>query len=117
MESYRVYGEFNNRLKGKIMPTNNAINLKSSGVQTYDGAGTFTASTLTQHSTLVGAASNLITSLGVATNGQLAIGSTGADPVLAALTAGSGVSITNGAGTITVASTGGGLSWTTVSGT
>jgi hypothetical protein len=37
------------------------------------------------------------------TNGQVIIGSTGATPVAASLTAGSGISITNGAGTITVA--------------
>ena len=42
----------------------------------------------------------------MATNGQLPIGSTGADPVLATLTAGTGISITNGAGSITIASSG-----------
>lgn len=41
--------------------------------------------------------------LGAATNGQIAIGSTGANPVLATITAGSGIDVTNGAGTITVA--------------
>jgi len=39
-------------------------------------------------------------------NGQLIIGSTGVVPVAATLTAGSGISIVNGAGTITIASTG-----------
>lgn len=43
----------------------------------------------------------------VPTNGQLLIGN-GTNYTLAALTAGSGVSITNGAGTITIAFTGGG---------
>ena len=37
------------------------------------------------------------------TNGQLLIGSTGSAPVVANLTAGSGISITNGAGSITIA--------------
>lgn len=56
--------------------------------------------------------------LGPLTNGQLLIGSTGADPVAAALTAGSNVSITNGAGTITIAATGlAGFSWNEVTGT
>jgi hypothetical protein len=59
---------------------------------------------LTNHSLLVGAGTATITNLGVATNGQLPIGSTGADPVLATLTAGGGISITNGAGSITIAS-------------
>jgi hypothetical protein len=37
------------------------------------------------------------------TNGQLYIGSTGLNPVAATLTAGSGVTITNAAGSITIA--------------
>jgi hypothetical protein len=41
--------------------------------------------------------------LGAATNGQIAIGSTGANPVLATITAGSGIAVTNGAGSISVA--------------
>lgn len=41
--------------------------------------------------------------LGAATNGQIAIGSTGANPVLAELTAGSGIDVTNGAGSISIA--------------
>lgn len=49
-----------------------------------------------------------LTSLGAATNGQIPIGSTGADPVLNTLTAGANVTITNGAGTITIAAAGGG---------
>ena len=40
---------------------------------------------------------------GSLTNGQLLIGSTGATPTAAAITAGSGISVTNGAGSITVA--------------
>lgn len=39
-------------------------------------------------------------------NGQTLIGSTGSDPVAGTLTAGTGVSITNGAGTITISSSG-----------
>jgi hypothetical protein len=64
----------------------------------------------------VGGASNAITSIAL-TNGQLAIGSTGADPSAATLTAGTGVTITNGAGSITVNAAGGGLTWTVVTGT
>lgn len=56
----------------------------------------------TQHSLIIGGANSTISSLGVATNGQIPIGSTGADPSLATLTAGTNVSITNGAGSITV---------------
>jgi hypothetical protein len=52
------------------------------------------------------------------TNGQLIIGSTTATPTAATLTAGTGISITNGAGSITIASSGvGALFWNDVSGT
>jgi len=51
------------------------------------------------------------------TNGQLIIGSTGATPVAASLTAGSGVTITPGAGSITISATGSGGTVTSVSGT
>jgi len=51
------------------------------------------------------------------TNGQLIIGSTGATPTAATLTAGSGISITNAAGSITISGTTSGMSWSTVSGT
>lgn len=51
------------------------------------------------------------------TNGQLAIGSTGATPVAANITAGPGISVTNGAGSITIATVAGIQSWTEVTGT
>ncbi len=98
------------------MATQNAINLNSAGLARYDGAGTFTGVTVTQHSVLIGAASNGITSLAL-TNGQLAIGNTGNDPTAATLTAGTGVTITNAAGSITINAAGGGLTWTVVTGT
>ncbi len=63
----------------------------------------------TQHSLLLGNSTGSINSLGVATNGQIPIGSTGSDPVLYTITAGSGVTVTNGAGTITIAATGAGM--------
>src|ERR1041385_2749614 len=98
------------------MATNNVVNISAAGLVKYDGAGTFTGVTVTQHDLLIGAASNGITSLAL-TNGQLAIGNTGADPTAATLTAGTGVSITNGAGSITINATGSGLKWTVVTGT
>jgi hypothetical protein len=95
------------------MATANAINANSTGIQKYDGAGTFSGITLTQFSPLVGAASNGITSLGPLTNGQIVIGSTGVSPVATTITPGSGISVTNGAGTITIAGTTG-VIWSTV---
>lgn len=70
--------------------------------------------TLTNHGLLVGAGTSAITQLANATNGQLPIGSTGADPVLAAITAGTGISISNGAGSITINATGSGLAWSVI---
>lgn len=95
------------------MATANAINANTTGLEKYDGTGTWTAATVTNHSVLVGGASNAITSIAL-TNGQLAIGSTGADPTAATLSAGTGVSITNGAGSITINSVGGGMTWSVV---
>jgi hypothetical protein len=51
------------------------------------------------------------------TNGQIIIGSTGATPVAASLTAGTGVTITPGPGTISISASGSGGTVTSVSGT
>ncbi len=58
-----------------------------------------------------------VPAIGQLTNGQLIIGSTGAVPVKASLSAGSGISITGGAGTITISGTGSGIGWNEVTGT
>lgn len=55
--------------------------------------------------------------LSEAANGQIPIGSTGNPPVLATLTAGVGINITNGAGTITIDANNGAMDWTEVTGT
>jgi hypothetical protein len=75
------------------------------------------ATSITAHSLILGQGTSAFTALGAATNGQIPIGSTGADPVLATITAGTGVSVTNGAGTITIAATGSGLAWSEITGT
>lgn len=61
------------------------------------------SATLTDHAVLVGSGTGAITPLSVATNGQLIIGVTSSDPVLATLTEGEGIDVTNGSGTITIA--------------
>lgn len=98
------------------MPTNNALNLNAQGLANYDGSGVFSAVTVTDHSVLIGGAANDITSLAL-TDGQLVIGSTGIDPVAATLTAGTGISITNAAGSITIDATATGVVWNDVTGT
>lgn len=92
---------------GSATPSAGVINLLGSGNITTAAAGntvTYTLTGTTNHSLQLGNASGSLTSLGVAGNGQLPIGSIGANPVLATLTAGSGVTITNGAGSITISS-------------
>jgi hypothetical protein len=59
--------------------------------------------TLTANSLFVGNGTSALTALGVATNGQIPIGRTGLSPVLATLTAGSNVTVTNASGAITIA--------------
>ena len=84
---------------------------------TNDGDGTITigivdplivskggtgVATLTDHGLLLGSGTGAITPLAVASNGQLPIGSTGADPTLATLSEGEGIDVTNAAGSITI---------------
>jgi hypothetical protein len=72
------------------------------------GAGAVSIEYLNQSSIIVTDSFSDLTDVGVMTDGQLAIGSTGNTPVASTLTEGSGISITNGAGSITINSTGSG---------
>ena len=97
------------------MSTNNAINSQDPIQVALGGTG---LATLTAHSLQVGNGTGTVTQLGVAMNGQLPIGSSAADPVLATITAGTNISVTNGAGSITIAATGAGsFTWNDVTGT
>lgn len=59
------------------------------------------ATTLTDHSVLVGSGTGAITPLAVGTDGQVLLGSTGADPVFATVTSsGSSITLTPGAGSL-----------------
>jgi len=79
----------------------------SGGIVYFSSSSGWASSALLTHFGLVygGGSAGAPVSLGAATNGQLAIGSTGAAPVLAAVTAGQGITVTNGAGSITISST------------
>ena len=97
------------------MATGNSVNLTGNGVVGYDGAGTFIANAMVAHKVLVGGATaSAITQLSVGTNGQVLLGSTGADPVFATLTGTGGITFTTGAGSLVINSTGGGLTWSVV---
>lgn len=71
---------------------------------TYGGTG---VSDPTAHTIPIAEGSANFNFVGPLTNGQLLIGSTGLDPVAASITAGTGITVTPGAGSITIAATGG----------
>lgn len=97
------------------MAVNNSINAKTAGLVTFDGAGTWSATSVTQHAVPVGGAtSQALTSLAVGSNGQVLVGSSAADPVFATLTGTGGITFTTGAGTLAINGTGGGLSWAVI---
>jgi hypothetical protein len=78
----------------------NLVNTANPWAVNEGGTG---AATLTDGGILLGSGTGAITPLAQATNGQLPIGSTGADPVLATITGtASELTVTNGAGTITL---------------
>lgn len=76
--------------------------LYSNGANTVTGLATANSAALVTNSSGVPAWSSSMT------NGQVIIGSTSATPTAATLTAGTNISITNGAGSITIAATGAG---------
>lgn len=90
------------------------VGVLADNAQAIAGSGTIQAvtpaslaaklGTQTNHSLMVAKGTNAaFASLGVATNGQLPIGSTGADPVLGNITSTDGtLTVTNGAGTIDI---------------
>lgn len=84
------------------MATKNSIN---SSYPVEVAAGGTGATTLTSNSLILGNGTSAISALGTATNGQIPIGNTGNAPTLAAITAGTNISVTNGAGSITIANT------------
>jgi hypothetical protein len=93
------------------MATNNAINAPLPLSATQGGSG---SASPTIHGILVAQGSAAF-SPKVLTDGQLLIGDTGSDPVGATLTAGSNISIVNGAGTITISTAGAaGFTWNNV---
>lgn len=70
------------------------------GILPVPNGGTGVA-TITDHALVVGSGVGAITPLAAATNGQIPIGSTGADPTIGNITStGATLAITNGAGTI-----------------
>lgn len=80
------------------MATQNAIGSSKPIEAAFGGTG---AATLTDHGVLVGSGTGAVTALSVGTNGQVLVGSTGADPVFATLaSADASINYTTGAGTL-----------------
>ena len=79
---------------------------QSIGVSSSPTFSALSLSGLTANGFLYAGTAGLLTSTAAPTNGQLLIGSTGAAPVRASLTAGTAISVTPGAGSITIANTG-----------
>lgn len=117
---------------GAILPTANNINTVGTGSITIAGAGstlTTQLTGLTANAIQVGAGTATLTQLGptarsvltttaagvpaltTINNGQIIIGSNAGSPTAANITAGVGISITNGANSITIATTGGAFTW------
>lgn len=94
---------------GTAIPDSGVLDILGGDAISTSGATnvvTISVSGQTEHALSVGTASGAITPLSAATNGQLPIGSTGADPVVAAITSGNNLTVTNGAGSITLDVTG-----------
>lgn len=87
--------------------TNGDINLTPDGTgNVVLGAALLPASggtgltSITDHSVMVGSGTGAVTPITVGTNGQVLLGSTGADPVFATLTSSGTIGFTTGAGTL-----------------
>ena len=80
-------------------------------------ANTVTGLTTANNGVLTTGTSGIPVITALASNGQLIIGSGSGAPIAATLSAGTGVSITNAANSITIASVQGGFAWSDTSGT
>ena len=94
-------------------PLTNAINT----IMYASSANALGSIAAANSSVLITSSAGVPSMSGAMTNGQLIIGSTGATPTAATLTAGTGITIANSAGSITISGAGSGYSWTEVTGT
>jgi alpha-tubulin suppressor-like RCC1 family protein len=87
----------------KMVNDSNELVPSQAAVVTYIATQAPTYASLTANGIVYASGGSSIVSTGAMTNGQITIGSTGNAPVVSTLTAGTGISITNGAGAISVA--------------
>lgn len=95
----------------------NANLTATSNALVYCDSSSFALLSPSNSGVLLSNSSGVPTWSGTMTNGQVIIGSTGSIPVAANLVGSSGVSITNGAGTITISGSGSGIGWNNVTAT
>lgn len=82
--------------------TSNQVSVSgSTGAVTLSLVGPYTPTTYTAHGALIGEGTSSISALAVGTNGQVMVGSTGADPVFATVGC-TGCTWTTGAGTLSL---------------
>lgn len=93
---------------------NQILTLFESVISIFPANGGTGVPSPTAHTIPIAEGSSNFNFLGPLTNGQLLIGSTAADPVAAAISAGVGITTSVGAGSITIGVSGGGLGWTEV---
>jgi hypothetical protein len=98
-------------IEAPVVAGTNLVSSYANGIETLSLSATpsftsLTLSGLTANSFLYSGTGGALTATAAPTNGQLLIGSTGAAPVAATITAGAGVTVTNAAGSITIAASG-----------
>lgn len=99
ISSTDVNGNINLTPNGIGVIAGTELTLTTDLAVSHGGTG---ASSLTDGGILLGSGTGAITVTSQPTNGQVLVGSTGVDPVLSTLTAGTGITVTNGAGSITI---------------
>lgn len=86
-----------------ILGTANQIAVTgSANTETLSLVGPYTPSTFTSHGVLVGSGTSSIVALTAGSNGQVLLGSTGANPAFGTLTTSTGVTFTTGAASLAV---------------
>ena len=102
--AFKTSGGSNTNVRISGSEIESTLNLSNFAVGTLAvGRGGTGATTFTANGILIGNTTSAISATAELANGQLLIGSTGNAPVPAALTAGTGVTVTNGSGSITIA--------------
>lgn len=74
----------------------------SANTETFSLVGPYTPATYTAHGVLIGEGTSSIVATAAGTNGQVLLGSTGADPAFGTITTSTGVSFTTGAASLAV---------------